>query len=428
MNGALPFDGFLDILRSKGYGVGLHEYFALGNLLARWDRTQSEEFGDALAALVGRSDDEVQSIRRLFGELYLRPPVRPAEPEPEPDRVILRRWVWMVGAVAAVAILAVVLALPRGRSPTPEAPRRAQPTEPPPSVPSPSLAPLAPVTFPTPSPPVLPDPPARLVRSVAVSVVSIAFLGVLSIFWALKIRETTERWVRETWSAALAALPGPFHFSVVVRQGGSPLPRTDVEDSATILGRAFTPDSQARQLDVLRTIHATLRRGLLPQLVFKARRTAQTILVFEDVCQDMAMWRSKVNALLSDLGRQGIRLERWYVDGDFRVAADLPHRTPLRFETIVRRQPQSPILIISTGSTIESLLATPDKTWVMVLRDATRRSWLTPVSDMRLWPEAFDALPLDVWPMTRDGLARAAKELAGVEGESLPIVSRRGWP
>ena len=49
----LPFTGFLEILRSKGYGVGLNEHVALANLLAHWDRTHAEEFGDAVAALIG---------------------------------------------------------------------------------------------------------------------------------------------------------------------------------------------------------------------------------------------------------------------------------------------------------------------------------------------------------------------------------------
>ena len=43
----LPFAGFLDVLRSKGYGVGLNEHFALAQLLDRWDRTHAEELADA---------------------------------------------------------------------------------------------------------------------------------------------------------------------------------------------------------------------------------------------------------------------------------------------------------------------------------------------------------------------------------------------
>ena len=44
----LPFSDFLDLLRARGLGVGLHEYLAVGKLLSRWDSTNPEEFRDAL--------------------------------------------------------------------------------------------------------------------------------------------------------------------------------------------------------------------------------------------------------------------------------------------------------------------------------------------------------------------------------------------
>ena len=69
----------------------------------------------------------------------------------------------------------------------------------------------------------------------------------------------------------------------------------------------------------------TLRRGLLPQLVFRPRRTAQAILVFQDISQEMHIWRSKVDTFLADLVRQGVPLERWYFDGDPRRVADRCH-------------------------------------------------------------------------------------------------------
>src|SRR5262245_65632792 len=106
MDAVLPFEGFLDVLRAKGYGVSLHEYFALANLLNRWDRTNPEEFGDALAALVGRSEEEVAGIRRLFAEIYLRPPQPiPTEAPPAPPGSV-PRYLWI--AAAAVAIVLVI--------------------------------------------------------------------------------------------------------------------------------------------------------------------------------------------------------------------------------------------------------------------------------------------------------------------------------
>ena len=176
------------------------------------------------------------------------------------------------------------------------------------------------------------------------------FLAALAIFWALKTRHATHAWLRDTWASALAAAPGPYHFDLVLRDPPTRLPRADVEDAATILGRTFTPDALARQLDVRRSVRLTLRRGMLPQLVYKPRRTAQPILVLQDVSQDMRIWRPKIDTLLADLARQGVPLDRWYFDGDPRRVADQPFRATVGFETVLRKRPGAPVLIVSTGT------------------------------------------------------------------------------
>ena len=68
----LPFSDFLELLRAKGFGVGLHEHLALGKLLSRWDSIDLDELRRAIAALVARREDEVVAILRLFDEVYPR--------------------------------------------------------------------------------------------------------------------------------------------------------------------------------------------------------------------------------------------------------------------------------------------------------------------------------------------------------------------
>jgi hypothetical protein len=420
MNAVLPFDGFLDVLRSKGYSVGLNEHFALATLLDHWDRTHAEEFGDAVAALVARNEDEVLGIRRLFVEIYLAPPPQKLVESPvAPSPPVPRRWLWMVApGIAAVVAAAAVWTLYHPGPPPPPPPERKPPVV---QAPAPARQPfVAPVALPPPPAPALPSPPQRIERRITVEIIASAFLAALALFWALKTRHATRTWLRETWASALAALPGPYHFDLVLRDPVGRLPRADVEDAANLLGRTFTPDAQARQLDVRRSLRMTLRRGLLPQLVYKPRRTAQSILVFQDVSQEMRIWQPKIDTLLTDLARQGIPFERWYFDGDPRRVADRPFRTTTGFETVLRKHPGSPALIVSTGSGLESSLATGDRLWLDALRETLRKSWLTPVTDLRLWPPALGDrdLGLNVWPMTRAGLSRMAKDLAGIEGES----------
>ena len=166
------------------------------------------------------------------------------------------------------------------------------------------------------------------------------------------------------------------------------------------------------------SLRLTLRRGLMPSLVFKPRRAAQPILVLQDVCQEMRLWDAKVDTFLADLRRQGISLECWYFDGDLRRASERPHRPANGVDRVLRGRPESPVLIISSGTGLAATLATPDDRWLRLLRDCPLKTWLTPVTDVRLWPRQFDTVPLDVWPMTHFGLTKAARQLTGIEGEA----------
>jgi hypothetical protein len=281
------------------------------------------------------------------------------------------------------------------------------------------------VTLPPPSPPPLPPPPLVLERRFAVLMTSAAFLLALAVAWGQKARRAGRSWLRSAWRAALAAIPGPYHFDLVLRDLSARLPRADLDVAATILGRAYSSEMQTRELDVRKTVRLTIRRGLLPQFVFKPRRMASPIIVLQDVSQAMDLWRRKVDAFLVDLRRQGIVLDRWYFDADPRRLAEKPFGTPARLDSVLRRRPLSPLLIISDGAGLPATLAAGDREWLRLLADRTRRAWLTPVADVRLWPDELRAIPTSVWPMTRSGLTQAARDFAGV-GRPRDAHLRRG--
>ena len=428
----LPFDAFLTLLRARGYAVGLHEHLALAQLLRRWEGTNSPEFGDALAALIARNDDEIAAIRRLFDDVYAPPPPPPPSPPPPPldPWGLVRRHAWSLAAAAALLVFA--LAVWRSFEPAPVVTTTTPAGNPPPgNAPPPPVDTTAavtrPIDVPPPPAPEPPAPPSRLERRVAIPAGAGVFLVALAGFWALKARDVRRAWLRDAWSSALAALPGPYHFPLVIRDPVARLPRIDVEDAATILGRAITNEAHARQLDVRRTVRLTVRNGLMPSFVFKPRRTMHTILVVQDISEDMRVWRDKVDLFLTDLRRQGISLERHYFDADLRQISDAPHRATLDFDSVLRRRPNAPVLILSNGAGLAATLAASgqDAGWLRALGSRERRSWLTPVSDSRLWPAELDEVPLRVWPMTRRGLAQAARDLAGVDARPLDHVRAR---
>lgn len=431
----LPFDGFLTLLRARGFAVGLHEHLALAGLLHRWPGTSSPEFGDAIAALVGRNEDEVASIRRLFDEHYTPPPAVARLPELRSEgRFALRSRAWVLMALLATGVLAVgVLWWLNAR---PVIVLTNPPPDPVGTNPPVQITDVAPIDLPVPPVPQLPDPPRRLDRGVVTPVGVGLFLLALAGAWALKVRDERRRWLRRAWTTAADVLPGPFHFPFVLRDPVARLPRIDIEDAATILGRALTSEAQARELDVRRSVQLTVRNGMLPSFVFRSRRLMPTILVVQDVAEDMRVWRDKVDLFLRDLQRQGVPLERYYFHADPRRVSDAPRGGMVHdLDRVLRRRPMAPLLIVSNGGGLAPLsaaLSRPgragraggpggagrpgiDDEWVRTLRGRDRKTWLTPVSDARLWPTEFDLLPLRVWPMTRRGLAQAARDLAGVD-------------
>jgi hypothetical protein len=262
----------------------------------------------------------------------------------------------------------------------------------------------------------------RIERRPATAAVGAGFLAALAFFWSMKVREKRRAWLREAWSAMRAALPGPFHFDEVVRDRPARLPKTDVETAATLLGRVFSRRGQAKALDVPATLRATLRRGLMPTLITKPRRVAESILVLQDVCQEMRLWDGKVEGFLLDLRRQGIALERMYFDSDLTRVSDRPHRPATSLESVFRARPDAPVMIIGSGTGLAMLAASEDQRWMRQLAQRLRKTWLTPVVDVSLWPAEFQVLPLDVWPMTRLGLLNAARQLAGFEAARGPAV------
>ena len=232
----LPFDAFLEVLRAKGYGVGLHEYAALANLLQHWDRTHATEFGDAVAALVGRNDEEVRGIRRLFDEVYSPPPPPKAvaPPTPHPLMFLRRRAWWLAVAAAVVVLVAAGWTVSRRRPAAPEPP----PVVPPVVTPTATEA----VSLPPPPPPALPSPPKRVDRPIAAEVLGSGFLAVLALFWALKVRDDRQRWLRQAWTNVRAPrCPVPTIFSEMLRNQSARLP-----DPTWRTPRRFSDESSAR--------------------------------------------------------------------------------------------------------------------------------------------------------------------------------------
>jgi hypothetical protein len=432
---ALPLAEFLDVLRARNLGVGLHEHMAVGKLLHHWSATNRDELRNALAALIARHDDEVAEIRRLFDECF---PVAPITSEvgPQPSTraysvvdVVRNRYTW-IAAVAILALLAwAALSV------------RAAILAPLPSVARPILVPV-PNPLPTPivdpgpgfrgfvetlgEPPAIgvPAPPARRDWRGLSWLSGATLVMAMTLLWGVRLRAAARRWTASSWAAVLEALPGPFHGDLILKDLVTRLPRTDVEEAATVLGRSFSRDQRGDQLDVTLSLRETLRSGMLPRLIFRARRVHETVLVLQDVSQAMSIHTRRVESFLNDLRRQGIALERWWFDGDVSSPSRRPHGVPTTLDTLFRGRDDGPVMILSTGHGVAAMLDTPDRSWMTALRSRSRRVWITPILDAKLWPTALQRVPIVAVPMTRPGLLQAARLLTGDDRTGPGAISR----
>ncbi|MGE0593582.1 MAG: hypothetical protein AB7G23_06145 [Vicinamibacterales bacterium] len=429
MHTPLPFETLLETLRDRGVPLGVREHLAVGRLLSRWDGTAWTDLRDALAALLGRNDDEVEGIRRAFDELYAPAATAGpgAAPVVAPAGRPATRWAGAAGvaAVAAAGLALGVLLLLRSLTPIPPplppAPALFRATLVPP-VPVPdvlppqgTVTPPEPVRVPPPTPPELPPAPIAPDWFRLLALGAVGLLLPLAWLWRLEVRTHTERWLVDGWRAAFAALPGPYTVDLLPQATAPGLPRPDVEDAASLLGRIFETDARTRALDVAESLRLTLRRGLAPTLVYRRLRRARPIVALVDTSRATAIWDRKVQALLDGLARQGVAIERWYFDGDPRHVWRTRHGSPVPLERLTVQHAESPLLVLSDGAGLTALAESGETAWHRPLLRMAQRAWLTPVTDDRLWPDALRAVPMQVWPMTRRGVLLAARDLAGMD-------------
>jgi len=416
---ALPFSDFLETLRAKGFGVGLHEHLALGKLLARWDTTDRDELRNAIAALVARGDEEVVEIRTLFDVCYPRE-VHREEPPGGDDEVHLfrlvrllrstRGWVAVLSIASAIGLAVVGRVVANPALPSVPAPPTLVPPAPRTAT-APTLGVIAPSLIESPA--VSLPPPDQRVRWPALRWLGGLTLAVaLLSLWGRRLRNSARRWTMDAWESTLAALPGPFHAPLVLKDLVTRLPRADVEEAATVLGRSFSRDRPGTILDIRESLRRTLKSGLQPHLVFRPRRVPQAILVLQDVSQSMTVHTARVDGLCRDLQRQGIVLDRWFFDGDVSQPSRRRLGAPVALDALLRAREEGPVMILSAGDGVPATLAGSDRTWLDAMRKQMARVWVNPVLDPKLWPAALQRLPLLVVPMTRAGLLQAAKMLA----------------
>ncbi|MFL6245906.1 MAG: hypothetical protein ACJ74H_07780 [Thermoanaerobaculia bacterium] len=395
-----PFAGLLAELRTRDLGVGLHEHTALALLASRWKGTDPAALRDAIAALIARNRAEVQTIRELFDE-WLASEEQERTPARVPPPATRRRWkTWHVAAI----VLLVAIAIAGGTwwyfdRPTP-------PIDPSTGTAATDTATTSETPLP---PPVVPEvreqtPERPLILAAILLVMALIASSVPH------ARRRQRQWAQRYAKQVLASKEGPHYYEQRVVPSEPSLPPRDVEEVATILGRAREIDGALGDaLNVEESLRLTLHEGLRPHLVFEPPPRNVPVLLLIDLAWQMRPWRQKVDSFADNLARQGVVLDRWYFDGDPLLVSRTPHDRLVRLEELAATRSGSSLMIIGSGQAlpVESL-----ELLGRLLKKWTFRTWLHPVGNPAYWRRELSELPVRMWPMTGKGVRAAAVEIS----------------
>jgi tetratricopeptide (TPR) repeat protein len=416
---SFPLADLLALLRERKMEIGTQEHLSVGRLLSRWSDTDVETLRDALAAVLARNQEEVETVRVAFDELY-RPAAKKETGQPlhslkrQPEQRSRR---WVVLAIAAAVTFGLILGAllwPRPRPPGPQPIVSLGPSQP---LPAGVLRPHRPT---------IPDTYARPDWERVLAGAAGLAGGLLLGLYRIRLRRAAEHDARRRWHEELAELPEPQGYEIRLGHMAPPFSPAVLEEAASLLGRRALSSPSLKELDIDRTLQSTLHSGLAPQVVFRVRSAAPSLLVLEDIGSEMAPWRSRVSALLAGLAARGVPLDRWQFDIDASRVFRSLGEPAISLRQLVRMRAASPLLIISTGEGILQGWEGRTAPWIEQLALWQQRAWLHPVGDPSSWHPTLrrpEEMAISLWPMTQEGLLSAARHLA----HGRPGPARATW-
>jgi hypothetical protein len=415
---APPLAELYDLLRAEGFAIGVDDHVRIGRLLACDAAWTSELLRTAVAALVVTDLDERDAFdacwaRWMGGEPARRvAPVAPAaqaapaihrerspaasSPSSElPHQAGAQRRRAMVVAAAAAVVVAVVLALRSTSGPAPQLPESEAVQQPVGSGSGPGQQP-GPIGSGQPqgsadAGPQTPPSDAHDLASIPIAIGAI----VLAILAIAGMRGARGR---------RRFLPGPWRYVVAVPPAVRPvLPRRAVEDAAADL--TSRAPGAGWELDVARSIAATVACGGLPTLVHRTQAAAPRYLVLEDTAGGAGHWQPIYDELWSGLAREGVEIERYRFTANPQRCVR-PDGCAVELGELIDHA--DALIVIGDGDAAVGPLDGRRAGWLALLRRIPRRLWINPVPPVR-WSAGARAIAEDT-PMEH-GVARAVAVL-----------------
>lgn len=213
-----------------------------------------------------------------------------------------------------------------------------------------------------------------------------------------------------------------------------PVARSVAEDAATLLGR-LRDEGRGSDLDVLRTLTATVRAGGRFTAVHQPRAALGEVLVLIDDESRDHPWLCAYLALVEFWRRQGVRIFAYTYPEDFPHYLDpYPRSGPLRIalSDVARQHAGAALLFLSRRLSLAAFVG--ESTWTQELAAFPRRAWidadprgpdeLPPARAAMLLRLAEEQIPR--FPLTDRGIAAAVQHLTRID-EPTPAASLV-WP
>lgn len=358
---ALPLGELYDALRAHGFAIGVDDHIRIGQLLARDLAWTPDTLRVAIAALVVTEPDHRRTFDTCW-ERWLRsveaPPL--ADLAPPPRAAPNHKARWSLAVIGALAIAVVVVFAMRGDHGT-------SPSAPP-------GGPLVPSAVPAAASPAVPLPPPSPPSSfAAIDLAHAGFaLGTLIIAAATIARMLGAR-------ARGRFLPSPWRYALSVPAATRPvLPRTAIEDAAAEL--TWQTYEIGRDVDIARSVAATVRSGGFPTVVLRKPTRAPRYLVLQDTAGGAERWAFVYDELVRGLVREGVELERYTFAANPELCTGGDGRHVVLDDLL---EHADAVIAIGDGAAAVNALTGEHAAWLGALAEFPHRLWLDPLPPAR---------------------------------------------
>jgi len=424
----LPFSGFLELLKRRGFAGGVDRHLRLVSLLERIGDCQPQELKQLIAPLFATDEKEQAQFYRLFDDYFalLRPPLQPEKTKPvNPTRVIeeghaksrsRRILSWVASIVALGAIITflgpslskksgeenpqstpTVSPIPTTPTPTPE---RTQGATPPPVTATPSE-----IAVVQPLPPQ--DEVMPLLMRNRTALMWIGGLLPLFLFGADEWRRFAKR--RQLVLERTRGGKPPFTWPIRIEPRALAYLRSE-QFYKVVRKLRRRQIAEYHRLDVARTIDATIAASGYPTFQYRPDSRMPEYLILIDRASARDHQTALFDQFAQALQREGIFVTRYFFDGDPRVCWSERATASVSLGDLQKTFSEHRVILFGRGERLIDPVSSELAEWSHMFLEWQDRALVTPAAPSG-WIQREKTLAEQflVFPATLEGIEQLAE-------------------